>query len=470
MSKIKLPALWFDDFKTTDADGIFLANAYPEDGNTNVGVSQAAIVEIISTHLSGVDIDATSVVIGGSQAMLNGVWQPGFTGSSADPLSPHDYRLTIVHDADWLSEQVIEVQVTSRTLDSAYALTESYSFTVEDITKPKLVSVTAIGAKKIRVVFDEAMLRTSASGTNDALNPNNYAFAFVPANDRDAGVWVAASSVAEVSSTTFDITTDIVLSFGKTYQLTCDDIADAAANANLLDDDYRSAEFTAWVPTNWPSTRRFSIWYDLLSEKDREGDIHGDLERMCSVWQDVVDVKLWEIDNFDDLWDVDRMPESFCDAQLADLGNPFDFDMTLTQKRKLIDLLIPSYAQRGTEDAIVNMARFFMGITVTVTAYNGNEEVWVLEDISVEDVSGSEIGLGIDSVIGPSAGTPELYTFEVYSGVVLTTDQRRTLALIIEEVKCAHEHYVIKDPSDATVYDPWEIGLSQMGVDTYLHE
>jgi phage tail-like protein len=465
---IKLPALWFDDLKTTSELGVYVVNQYPEDAAVAVGVSQDVVFEIISTAPGGVDLANTDIEVGGSLVMSAGVFQAGFLGSSATPINVHDYRIVVVHDAAWLSEQLVSVHVVSQDVTAGYVVDTTYSFTVEDITEPRLLSATATAGNKIRVAFNEAMLRSSTSGTNDAMNPSLYSFEFIQQNDREAGVRVVASSVVEISPTVFDVTTDIVLTFGKTYKLTGGDIADASLN--ILDADYRTAQFIAWTPPAWPGKRRFSIWYDLLAEKDRTGDTYGDLERMCSIWQDALDVKLWEIDSFDDLWDVDSMPESFCDALLADLGNPFGFDMTSIQKRKLIDLLIPSYAQRGTDDAIINMARFFLGITVTVTAYNGHGQVWVLEDVSVTDVFGYDGGLGVDSIIGPSAGTPELYTFEVYSGVVLTADQRRALRLIIEEVKCAHEHYVIHDPSDAVVYDPWEIGISRLGFDTYLHD
>lgn len=469
MTTVKLPGLWLDDFTTSSAVGIFVANQYPQDNGTDFARDGAIELEVLSTAPSGVDISATTVYIDGVAALLNGVFQTGFvTGSSITNINVHDYRIVIAHDDDFDSEATVTVRVVSQTLDTVYSVDTTYTFAVEDYTAPALVSVTAIASDTLRVVFSEGMLASSASGSTDALNPSNYDVEYEQQNEHEAAVWVVPESVEQVSPTTYDVTTDIDLTFWRRYSLTVGGIADDSINGNLVAGTV-FIEFDSWVPPDWPEDRRFVLW-DLMGDDDRDGDTHGALERLLDVFQDVVNMRLYDIDRFETLWDVDTAPISFIRAMLQDLGNPFDIDVSDIKLRRLVTQLAPSYAQKGTESAIVNLARFFLGLTVSVYAHNDNTERWILEDVSVTDVEGYDGGLGIDSVLGPEDGSAALYTFVVYSGIVLTTEQRRQLSAIIEEVKCAHEHYIITDPSDAPEYDPWEIGLSYLGDDTYLHD
>jgi phage tail-like protein len=593
MTQINLPALWFDDFEEATALGIFLANQYPEAGDTAVDSDTNITLELLSTALAIVDVANTLVYVDGSLAYDGGGtgFQSGWDGpgSTEDLLavppgeiiadgdmeavgvaswlkvdatltkevtSPHggvqclrvaydtadnpftyqtpttagrtyratgwarsdgtkipslkdgsgitlwtgttstawqyfdvvyiasssyrlysvgvgagycefddvsvveyhDYRITIDPTTDFSSEQTVTVRVVSETVGGAYTLDESYSFTIEDLVAPKLLSALATYATTIRATFDEGMLASSASGAADALNPDNYTIAYVPANDRQAAVSVTVTSVAQVSPTVYDLTTDIELTFWRDYLLTCGAIGDDSSNANALDVDYRTAGFASWTPPEWPTTRRFRIW-DMLAQQNRDDDVTGDLERLVDCWQDIVWLLLWDADRIEQIWDVDRAQEVFLDARLQDLGNPHSFDMTENQKRKLLDVLVPSYRQHGTEPAIINLVRFFLGITVTILPYNSFVYRWVL----------GEDTLGQGTYLGPDAGDPALYTFVIQSLIVLTTEERRWIGLIADVTKPAHEHYIIQDPNDAVTFDHWELGYSRLGLETILH-
>jgi phage tail-like protein len=471
MTTIKLPGFWFDHLQSQATVGIVVANEYPEPNDVDFPRASPLTLEILSTHTSGVDLSDTTIYIDGVAALLNGVFQTGYvTGSSATPINVHDYRFVVGHDVDFASGATVTVRVVSETIDAAYTVDTTYTFTVEDYVAPRVLSAAAVFADRVRVTFDEAMLASSASNANDGLNPANYALAYQQSDPSVAAVSATVVSVAAISSTVLEITTDIPLTFSRVYRVTCGDIADDSTNANLLDAAYRTADFTSWFPTSWPDGRRFDIWTHMLSDHDREGDIHDDLKKLVSVWQDTLDLRLWDIDRFEQIWDIDRATMVFIRAMLQDLGNPFKIDVGDNRLRKLVDQLVASYGQKGTDRAIVNLARFFLGLDVTVTAHNSNEEVWTLEEVSDLDVSGAVGGLSVDTIIGPAAGTPELYTFIVQSGIVLTAEQRLNLGQIIEIVKVAHEHYAIIDPSDTPEYDPWEIGLSYLGEDTFVHE
>jgi len=339
-----------------------------------------------------------------------------------------------------------------------YSINTTYTFTVEDYTPPQLLSAFAVGPKTIRLTFSEAMRLIGDGAAADALTAAGHSFAFMPATDTQAGVAVVATSVASVSDTVVDVTTDIELSFWRTYRVTCAaTIADDSGNP--MDSTALSVEFASWVPPYWPPDRRFSIWDNMLSGDDRQGDIAGDLARLVSAWQDTLDLQLYDLDRFESINDIDTMPEPHLDALLEGLGNPYQIVLSALEKRKLAAQLVASYQEIGQDNAIINLARFFLDLTVTVTADNASDQRWV---VGVSEVA-------ITTVLGPSAGSRGLYSFSVYSPTVLTATQRQYLNHIVRTVKAAHEHYIITDPSDVPEYDPWEIGLSQVGVDTIVH-
>jgi phage tail-like protein len=370
----------------------------------------------------------------------------------------HDYRIIIDPTSDFDSEELVTVRVVSETDGGSYTVDYTYSFTIEDTVQPQLLSARATGPFTVQLTFSEPMLAASASGEHDALNPSLYAFEYVPESDRIAAVYVNPVSVAEVSDAVFDVTLDMEPTFWKTYRVTCGEIADDSSNANLLNYNARTADFASWYPPYWPERRRFDLW-SQLSDDDQASDAEfGDLRRLISVEQDIVDVLLWDIDAEQWYRDIDKAPEWAVDAMLIEMGNPFSLDLTLERKRKLLSVLPEIYQEKGTDEGIVDVARFFLGITIT-SVTEINIDTWVL----------GESELGVDTDLGPS-GEAELYTFWLNVDRVLTDQERRDLATLVDYMKPAHTHYRIIEPTDPEFVDHVELGLSELGFNFDLHE
>lgn len=89
---------------------------------------------------------------------------------------------------------------------------------------------------------------------------------------------------------------------------------------------------------------------------------------------------------YQEIFDPDTAPPIFVELMLKSLGNPFtSIYLTLTQKRKLVKLLIPIYKQKGTERGLVNAIRFLTGILIEVIDPHGvDDDGW--------QVGKSEIG------------------------------------------------------------------------------
>ncbi|NIO74646.1 MAG: hypothetical protein GTN69_01865 [Armatimonadetes bacterium] len=459
---VELPAGYIDAVATASGVGLYVVNTVPEEDSVDAPVDTTITVELFSTSAETVDPLKTEVWIDGTLAYEgNGSpkFKPGFDGpaSAETVLGGHDLRVVVDPTTDFDSETEVEVNVTSLTSGSTYSVDYTYTFTTEDVINPQLVSCKALFADIVRFTFSEAMQASSATGTNDALNPANYSFEFVPEHDRQAGVSVTAVTVEQHSATEFDVTTDIVLTFWKTYRGVCGDIADDSSNANLLVTTARTATFSSWVPPDWPPRRRFDLW-NQLSDEDRRTDVHGDLERLTSVRQDLTDLMLWDSDRTVYWWDPDRAPEPYVDAMLAEMGNPFRFDLSLNRKRKLIAVLPDVYKQKGTGEGLINVVRFFLGIEITeITEFN--VEAWKL----------GYDKLGYSTVLGPG-DDKALYTFLVIVERVLTDEERLQLEKIIEYMKPAHTHYRIVEPGDPEFVDHWRLGYSELGKNTLLHE
>jgi len=367
-----------------------------------------------------------------------------------------DVRITVDPETDWASEQVVDVQVISETVDGSSTIDYSYSYTTEDTIEPALSAARATYATTLRCTFSEGMTASAATGANDALNPSLYTIApYEPG--RQAAIPAVPLSVAQVSATVYDVTVDEPLTFGRAYEVVCGDIADDSANANLLGQFTRTAYFTSWTPPNWPGEREFDLW-EMFGDWDHTNDeTVGDLERLLSAWQDLVDQILWDLDQMPLIWDIERAPIKFVEAKLRDLGNPFDHDLSDNRKRKLLAVLAQVYKQKGTAEGIINVARFFLGISITEVG-QPNLDSWIL----------GESELGIDTYLGPgdSAG---LYTMYLNVDAALTDDNRQVLVALVEYMKPAHTHYQIIEPTSPLYIDHWSLGESLLGESTWLH-
>jgi phage tail-like protein len=222
-----------------------------------------------------------------------------------------------------------------------------------------------------------------------------------------------------------------------------------------LTDGGGTATFTGFRPGR-PANRRFDLW-QMLPRHNRRDDQTGDLERFVTCLQDVTDLLLADLDRWADVFDLERAPEQFVDAILADLGNPFPFELDLLGKRRLASVLVDMYRQKGTAKAIRNAVRFFLGIDVTHIG------LWAGESLSLGDAE-----LGVDWRLGPSAQFA-MYAFNVEVGRALSDEERSRIRVLVDYLKPAHTHFIdLVEPEVPMVIDDWLLGVSALRVETRL--
>lgn len=178
-----------------------------------------------------------------------------------------------------------------------------------------------------------------------------------------------------------------------------------------------------------PARRQFDL-YRMFAQWNRDTDASLDLLRFSNILNEIVAWLLASVDLWVDIFDIDRAPEEFVDVILADLGNPFAFDLTLNQKRKLAKVLAQIYKLKGTEPGIVAVLRFFLGVESELIEFN-DEDTWILGD--------DELGIG--TFLGPS-DQRSLYSFDVEVDRALTDEERRILREIVDYMKPGHTHHI----------------------------
>jgi phage tail-like protein len=285
-----------------------------------------------------------------------------------------------------------------------------------DKARAELAALRVVGAQarelaRVRVSFDHEVQQVDAAGRDDALNPARYALTRVSAPAVEAVV----AAVESVTSSAVDLLTDVPLTPAASYRLDVEGVADVSGT--VIDAADGTAVFTGFVPPR-PASRMFEL-YRFLPELNRREDETCDLQRFLACLQEVTDLGLVDIDRFTDILDPDIAAEPFVDLMLGELGNPFSFDLSVVDKRRLLNVLVAMYREKGTGGGIINALRFFLGLEVQVTAYAG------------EALSLGESLLGEDWVLGPSSRFAAL-AFEVVSPRLLSTEERRRLRQIVD--------------------------------------
>lgn len=423
-----------------------LINRSPEPGEENALLSSNIELDIANDLATGVDLATTQVYVDGVLAFDAGTFQTGFTGTDSAHSAPFTdiRRIVIDPNSDFISEAEVTVRVVS-TDGAAASLDSTYSFFIEDLTAPQVSNALGTSLDTVQVTFNEGMDAVSATV------PGSYTLAPLSAPAVPASVVsVAATGAPEV----YILTMDRNLSHGITYQLTVSGPEDDSGNAVAIPFD--TASFVAFTP-QIPAGRFFDLWSGMIPRKNRQEDATGDLRKLISVWQEVIDQSLFAIDAWTDILDPDIAPEPFVDAMLCDLGNPFDFVLSLTDKRRLVRVLVDIYKEKGIARGIINAIRFFMGIEVTITP-------------AVLD--GGALGvslLGIDWELGPG-DVVILYTFDLNAPEALTDEQRDRIISIVDYMKPAHTHLgSIIEPETPIVIDHWQLSLSELSIETVLH-
>lgn len=456
--ELELPALYVDAWllDTTSARPL-LANRVPEPGSVDNDRSTPIAVDVIDTTAAGIALAETRVYVDGVLAFDAGAFQVGFTGIGSTTSSRdggRTRRVVLDRQASFDGGATVTVRVVSRTTDGA-PIDQSYTFLVEDVAAPRVMSATATGESTIRVSFDEQVKQVSAGDTDDALNAENWALAIV---DGIPAVWATVTAVASAGGTAVDLTTDLPLTSGSTYRVIASRVVDVFGNEVIAPNN--GATFVG-LGEQSPG-RRFDV-IELLPPANEEEDATGDLRRFVAVIQEITDFMLQRIDRWVDIVDIDLAPELFVDAILQDLGNPFSFTLTLTEKRKLGHLLVPIYRSKGLARGIKSAVRLFMGLEVT---------------LRYPYFRGLRLGTARLHGAGPVEGTfilagsaYDAYSYEVVVPRSLSETERDRVRAIATYMQVAHEHLVrIVEPA-APPAEPNHLvlGLSRLGVNWRLH-
>jgi phage tail-like protein len=445
MASLELPALYVDDVALEAAvSRPILVNRDPGPGEQSVPLDAFIALELVDPGLDGIDraatqvfIDEEPVFVGGAPSEIAAAFAGPRSGVSqtADTL-----RVVLDPIVPLASEAQVTVRVVSRTVGGAGGIDESYEFTVEDRTAPRVVAAQATGPRLVRVAFDE-LVAVPEGATFQFRALAAPAVPIAPGSARADGILVSV-----------ELDTDMTP--GVMYEVRAEGVTDLSENPVLA--PFNRALFEGFRPAR-PPGRRFDLW-QMIPKHNRRDDLTRDLFNFIACLQEVMDLLLADADRWPDIFDLERAPERFLDLILEDLGNPFAFDLDVVGKRRLAAILVDMYRQKGTAQGIRNAIRFFLGIeVVAITAFN------------VESLGLGEAELGVNWVLAPSERFSR-YAFSIEVNRVLTPRERRELRAIVDYLKPAHTHFVdLIEPSEPEFVDDWELGISELGISTDLH-
>lgn len=453
--RIEIASLYIDDVVADSTPTRpALINRDPEPGEVQVPVETCIAMEIVDVGADGIDRSSVRVWVEGSLAFEGGgspELKPGFDGPQSGVVETADtLALVIDPTAAFASLQEVDVRVIASVVGGAESIDRTYSFFIEDLTAPIVVGAQALAAKRIKVSFDEPVLQVDGTAEGDALNPAAYSFNALTA----PAVSITPLSVTASSPSSVEILLDIEMTPRASYRVTVKNVRDVFGNP--VGETGNSAVFSGYAPLA-PAARSFSLW-KMLAAINRHEDRTGDLWKWIACLQEVTDLLLAGTDRFPAILDLDYAPESFLDLMLQDMGSPFPFDLSEMDKRRLLSVLVAMYKQKGTAVGIRNAIRFFLGIEITaIDTFHGTTLVL------------GESELGVDWELGPSDRFA-LYAFDITVDRTLTESQRSMIRHIVEWMKPAHTHFVdLIEPGAPAFIDHWEIGMSELGINTDLH-
>lgn len=232
---VELPAVYIDDVVFDDANAapIVLLNRFPYPNQIDVPAGAEFEIEIHDLDALGTpSVPATVITIDGVIAFNGGSFINGWSGSIFSNLSPGAgvddiLRIELTPPAAFSSLAVISVRVES--LVGATPIDETYSYTVEDLTPPEIVTALATEQRVVLVTFDEPVRALGDGDPADALTASNYEFDALN-NDVTPAVNMTAIAVEAISSTEFLVTTDVEMTPLVTYRLTVSNVEDLFGN------------------------------------------------------------------------------------------------------------------------------------------------------------------------------------------------------------------------------------------------
>ena len=455
--EVELPCVYVDDILEDEApSGLILINRSPAPNETNVALNQHIEIDIADVDDVGApDVATLTVYVAGVLAVDDGVFQPGWDGvaSSMSFVQADLLRCVLDYQGIFVSKQTIEVRVLC-TSTSGAEIDITYSFVCADVSPPVLLSATALDMTRVRVRFDEPVRATDPVAHDDVLNPENWELERLG----DGLHPVVAARVVRVepqADNEFDLEMSIPLTPRGLYRAYVTEVCDLPGNEIAA--PYNQVSFFGRrLPQ--PIGRDVDL-YRLLPEMNRREDETKDLLRFVLCLQEVFELLLSDVDGLANQFDPDFAAEDRLDAMLSDLGNPFAFDLTVQQKRRLIRILVPIYKLKGTEPGIVAAILFFLQVAVTITIFNVDEDTLVL----------GESELGEDWILGASSSFLR-FSFAVNSERALTDSERRMLRAIVRYMKPINTHFVrLNEPVIPEVIDHLELGRSALGTEWILH-
>jgi phage tail-like protein len=301
-----------------------------------------------------------------------------------------------------------------------------------------LVAAVAAGPRELWLAFDAAVVAPPLSAISIATRS-------IP-SVRVQPVTVRAEELRLVVELDTDMTP------GAEHEVIVTGLVDQVGNP--VSPPHERARFMGFVPPR-PAARRFDLM-SMLPRYLRRADVTGDLQRFIAVLQEVADLVLGDVDRWTEILDLERAPEAFLDVMLADLGNPFELELDVLRKRRLVARLVDMYRKKGTAAGVEDAIRFFVGVDSRVVAFAG------------EGLTLGESLLGVDWVLGPSTQWGR-YAFEVEVARVLTAEERRDVRGLVTYLRSAHTHFVaIVEPTLVQPVDHWILGASDLGTESLL--
>lgn len=454
--ELELPAVYLDAIALDDSAGPRLVNRLPGPGETGVPAGTQIQFDLCDTTASGIAA-AFDVLVDGVQVVTAGAAAPGWGLTTTVRDAGRTRRVLLTPPAPFGSTALVPVRVLAATND-ARQLDATYSFRVGDTTAPLVVAARAVDERLVQVDFDEPVLQVDPAAAADALNPANWAVELVegpPAAHpfrAGAGVWVNVTSVRSVSPTTVELTVDIPLTLGATYSVRASSIEDAFGNAVAAPNDV-----AVFVAVEDESAARRMRLAPRIPQHNIVADASGDLRRMLWLWQEPATLVLRRVDRWTDILDPDIAPEPYLDAMLAELGNPFRFELGVDDKRRLVRILSRIYRSKGTSTGIVDAIRFFLGLEI---------------DVTYPCFRGLRLGrarIGSTLVLG---GTErDHYAYDIVAGQALTDEQRARITELAEYMQAANEHLrrIVEPAPPPPVINHLALGRSRLNRNWKLH-
>lgn len=276
-------------------------------------------------------------------------------------------------------------------ISSSTATSFEYSFTIEDITPPRLLSAEALDLFTTRITFDDNM---AVSGAGSVLELSKWEGAIIRLNkDPEPGVTLNVVAITEVEDSDgkqFDLTFQWEMTQWCLYQINANSRLEDSSG-NQIEPGYSVAQFTGY---NLPIVRdrNFSHWSMMIPLKNRQEDETRDLERFSNCIQESLALLLNGIDRFTERYDPDTATDEDILEMLSDMGNPFDIEsleLTSNDLKKLLRFLIRIYKLKGTNKGIEGTVYFLLGEQVEVVEYA--VEGWVLGEDELGNGSIAEV-------------------------------------------------------------------------------